>query len=103
MTSGRVEPEVFAGAGTEPGPGGERVLDVEISGSFSAAELRPLESGGRRSRAAVEGDAETIDETVRENVPERVKADRPYKNVRFRRRLGACLRDPSREAIDGGA
>jgi hypothetical protein len=91
MSDGRGHPEVFAGAAAETAKDTSRERDVEIAASFSAAEVRHLERPRIRSRIEVDGKAERLDESARENLPERVEPGRVYKDVRVRRNFGARL------------
>jgi|tagenome__1003787_1003787.scaffolds.fasta_scaffold18727862_2 hypothetical protein len=91
MSVGRGHPEVFAGAAAESAKDTRAVRDVEIAASFSADEIRHLQRPRVRSRIEVDGKVERLDETARENLPEKVEPGRVYKDVRLRRNFGARL------------
>jgi hypothetical protein len=88
VADGHVDPEVFAGADAETARDADPPADVEIRASFSADRLRHLE----RPRCRVHTDAgehgESLDEKVRENLPERVEPGRTYQRPRIRRAVG---------------
>jgi hypothetical protein len=89
----RVDPEVFAGARSEVERREDSPPDVEIEVSFSAERVKHVESPRIRTRVRGEPGAETLSESARENLPERVEPGRNYKDVRGRRTLGGRLRD----------
>jgi len=91
MDDGRGHPEVFAGAAAESAKETSPERDVEIAASFSAAEVRHLERPRISSRIEVDGKAERLDESARENLPEQVEPGRVYKYVKRRRNIGARL------------
>jgi len=91
MDDGRGHPEVFAGAAAESAKETSPERDVEIAASFSAAEVRHLERPRIRSRIEVDGKAERLDESARENLPAQVEPGRVYKDVKGRRNIGARL------------
>jgi hypothetical protein len=93
VRDGRVDPEVFAGARSEVERAEESPPDVEIEVSFSAERVRHVERPRVRTRVHGEPEAETLDETARENLPERVEPGRIYSKVRGRRTLGGRVRD----------
>ena len=91
MSDGRAHPEVFAGAAAESAKDTTRERDVEIASSLSADSVRHFDRPRVRSRIEVRGEAERLDETVRENLPKRVEPGRVYRDVRLRRTFGARL------------
>jgi hypothetical protein len=64
--------------------------DVEVSGSFRAAEVTFHEVSGLRVRTTPEEAGDEGDH-VRENLPEDPSAGEVYRNVHVRRRVGARL------------
>jgi hypothetical protein len=99
MGDGRGHPEVFAGAAAESARVTAAERDVEIEASFSAAEVRHLERPRARSWIEADGGVERLDESVRENLPDRVEPGQVYRAVRVRRNVGARLTD--RGGTDG--
>ena len=91
MGDGHGHPEVFAGAAAESAKDTAPERDVEIVARFSAAEVVHLERPRIRSRIEVEGQAERLNESARENLPEQVEPGRVYKHVKARRNIGARL------------
>jgi hypothetical protein len=81
------EGEVFAGAGAESAK--DESPDVEIAASFSAESVRHL----TEPRVRFSADGEPRDETVRENLPQRVEPGQVYRDVRLRRSFGARLKE----------
>jgi hypothetical protein len=64
--------------------------DVELGGSFRAAELTFHESSGVRV-TTTPGEARDEDDHVRQNLPEEPDTGRAYRDVHIRRRVGARL------------
>jgi hypothetical protein len=88
-----LDPEVFAGARSAVEHVEDTPPDVEIEASFSAERLRHGERPRVRTRVQGEPDAQPVDETARENLPEHVEPGRIYRDVRGRRTLGGRLRN----------
>jgi hypothetical protein len=91
MSERRFRPEVFAGAATETVRGGESAPDVEIAASVFAAEVRHLDRPQTRVQATGDTEVEHMDDTTRQNLPDRVQAGETYSDVRVRRRVGSRL------------
>jgi len=64
--------------------------DVELGGSFRAAEVTFHETSGIRVTATPE-QADDEDDHVRQNLPEDPSTGRAYRDVYVRRRVGARL------------
>lgn len=95
MTAER-EPADLAHAGGEIDFESDPPPDVEMAGSFTAEELTAMEPVQARFRAEP-GDAERVDDQMRENLPAYLEGGRTYRSVHVRWRLGARLIDDPAE------
>jgi hypothetical protein len=100
VAEAHVDPEVFAGADAHTPLDDGRAADVEIGASFSAERLRHLEQPRASTRVDAGEHGESLDEKLRENLPERIEPGRSYEDPRIRRTVGVRLRS-ERASGDG--